>query len=415
MDAAVDDTSVAAERAPSPSLVPFFVIWTGQAFSLFGSSLVRFALVWYLTTSTGSAMVLAFASLVAMLPQVVLGPVAGALVDRWNRRTVLIVADSAIAVATAVLMVLFLFDLVQLWHIYVLNFARGLGDAFHRPAMQASTTLMVREKHLSRVQGLNQTRVGATGIFAPALAVLLLGLSSVEAVLAIDVGTALLAIVPLLFLRIPQPTPAAPDSAVKPSVLDDLQAGFRFLWGWPGLLGIIVISVISYTLMVPAYSLVPLLITERFAGGAAQLAWFQAASAAAILAGGLTLSLWGGFKRRVVTFLLSMALSGMGWVVIGVVPPNGLPVAIGAGFFRHHERYWRRLGVGHPTGSRATGAAGQSVCAGPGSSYGGGAGRARAGRAGRRCGGRPSLVPDRRTRHHRTGTSGFCQFSHNAG
>ena len=96
----------------------FFTIWTGQAFSLFGSSLVQFALVWWLTKQTGSATVLATATLVALLPQIVLGPLAGALVDRWNRRIIMIVADTSIALATLLLIYLFATDLVQVWHIY---------------------------------------------------------------------------------------------------------------------------------------------------------------------------------------------------------------------------------------------------------------------------------------------------------
>jgi hypothetical protein len=193
------------EPSPPPALTPFFIIWTGQAFSLLGSELVQFALVWYLTTSTGSATVLTFASLVAMLPKIFLGPVVGALVDRWNRRVVMIAADSLIALVTAGLAALFALNLVQVWHIYVLLFVRALGGTFHYPAMTASTTLMVPEKHLSRIQGLNSALSGLMGILAPALGALSLNLLPMMGILAIDVGTALLAILPLCFVFIPQP------------------------------------------------------------------------------------------------------------------------------------------------------------------------------------------------------------------
>src|SRR5512143_797409 len=97
----------------------FFAIWTGQAFSLFGSALVQFALIWWLTQKTGSATVLAMSSLVGMLPQIVLGPFAGTLVDRTSRRLVMIVADSLIALATVVLILLFWAGRVEVWHVYI--------------------------------------------------------------------------------------------------------------------------------------------------------------------------------------------------------------------------------------------------------------------------------------------------------
>ena len=118
----------------------FFTIWTGQAFSLLGSSLVQFALIWWITQKTGSATILATVTLVAILPQILLGPLAGALVDRWSRRAVMIVADSLIAAASLGLVYLFATGTVQVWHIYAISLIRSAGGAFHWPAMSASTS-----------------------------------------------------------------------------------------------------------------------------------------------------------------------------------------------------------------------------------------------------------------------------------
>ena len=128
-----------SQSIPKNWAARFFTVWGGQAFSLFGSALVQFALVWYLTKETGSATVLATATLVALLPQIVLGPFVGALVDRWNRRIIMIVADSAIAVATLGLIWLFASGLIEIWHIFLLMGVRSLGGAFHQPAMTSST------------------------------------------------------------------------------------------------------------------------------------------------------------------------------------------------------------------------------------------------------------------------------------
>src|SRR5512137_1696216 len=184
---------------------PFFIVWTGQIFSLLGSGLVQFALVWWLTKTTGSPVVLASATLAAILPGVFLGPFAGALVDRWNRRLVMIVADTAIAVVTIFLALLFWMGVIQPWHVFVVLFLRSLGGVFHYNAMSASTSLMVPEKHLARVAGLNQTLQGVLNIATPPLGALLLELLEMYYVVAVDVVTAAIAVTTLLFVAIPQP------------------------------------------------------------------------------------------------------------------------------------------------------------------------------------------------------------------
>jgi DHA3 family macrolide efflux protein-like MFS transporter len=129
----------------------FFTIWFGQAFSLLGSQLVQFALIWYLTQKTGSATTLALASLVGLLPTVLFSPIIGTLVDRWNRRLIMIVADAFIVVATIGLAVLFALNVIDVWHIYLLMFLRAIGGSFHQSAMGASTVLLVPKEQLTRV------------------------------------------------------------------------------------------------------------------------------------------------------------------------------------------------------------------------------------------------------------------------
>lgn len=313
------------------SMKPFFAIWIGQIFSLLGSELVQFALVWWLTKTTGSATVLALAAMMAVLPRVLISPIAGALVDRWNRRVVMILADGLIALAVIVLAVLFALDEVQIWQVYALMFIRATGAAFHWPAMQASTTLMVPEKHLSRIAGLNQALLGMASIAAPLLAALLLEVLPLQAILMIDVLTAVLAITLLFFIFVPQPERAeTTEQTSKPSIATDLSEALRYLKAWPALLMVLVIAMVVNLLAFPAMSLQPLLVTEHFAGGALQLAWLQSTVGIGMVAGGITLSVWGGFKRRVVTGLVALGLSGIGFAVVGVVSANALPLALGA-------------------------------------------------------------------------------------
>src|SRR5512134_2533055 len=209
----------------------FFTIWTGQALSLFGSALVQFALIWWLTQKSGSATVLAIAALVGMLPQIVLGPFAGALVDRWNRRVIMIAADGTIAIFSLLLAYLFATGTVQIWHIYAVMAVRALGGAFHYPAMAASTPLMVPGEQLTRINGLNQALQGVNSLVAPPVGALLLSILPTQGILLIDVGTALLAVLPLLFIPIPEPQRHAELQAqdVKPSLWQDVGAAFAYI------------------------------------------------------------------------------------------------------------------------------------------------------------------------------------------
>ncbi len=321
------------QQPPAKWRGPFFTIWTGQAFSLVGSRLAQFALVWWLTKTTGSATVLATATLVAILPGVVLGPFVGTLVDRWNRRTVMIVADGFIALVSAWLAYLFWTGSVSVWHVYIAMLARALGEAFHWPAMQASTSLMVPRDHLSRVAGLNQTMQGALNIVAPPLGAILLSLLPLHGILGIDLATASVAIVSLFLIAIPQPErTAAAGSGSQDSLWTDFRAGLRYVWGWPGLMAIVILAMIINFVVNPAFSLMPLLVTEHFHGGALELGWLEAAWGVGMLAGGLLLTIWGGFRRRVYTSLSGLVLSGTAIVVVGLAPEHGFPLALGGLF-----------------------------------------------------------------------------------
>ena len=302
----------------------FFTIWIGQAFSLFGSSIVQFSLVWWLTQKTGSATVLATATLFAVLPQILLGPFAGAFVDRWNRRIIMIVADGSIAMATAVLIYLFATNQIQVWQIYAAAIIRSIGGAFHQPAMTSSTSLMVPNRHLARVAGANQTLQGMNSILAPPLGALLLELYPTQAVLMIDILTAAIAILPLLFIPIPQPSKQLERAgeANKTSYFQDLREGFVYVVRWKGLLGIIILAMLLNFLLVPTSSFLPLVITKIFHGGAAELGWTQSLFGAGIIIGGIILSIWGGFKRRIITSFCGITGIGFGVLFTGLLPPN---------------------------------------------------------------------------------------------
>ena len=308
----------------------FLTVWGGQSFSLFGSALVQFALVWHLTRETGSATVLAIATLFAMLPQIVLGPFAGALVDRWNRRFIMMIADGAIAVATIFLIYLFATDQVQVWHIYLIMTIRSLGQAFHFPAMQASTSLMVPEKHLTRIAGANQTLNGAINIIAPPTGALLLEVLPMQGVLSIDIVTASLAILPLVFISIPQPVRAGEtgEEQTQGGFMQDVREGLRYVASWPGLLAILVMATVINFLLTPTSALMPLLVTKHFGLGALEFGLMDSAWGFGVILGGLILSAWGGFKRKVATSMMGVVGIGLGIIIVGLAPANMYWLAI---------------------------------------------------------------------------------------
>jgi len=336
------EISKTAQTEETRLMRPFFIIWTGQAISIFGSALVQFALVWYLTVQSRSAMVLTLATLVQMLPRTVLGPFVGVWIDRWNRRYVMQTADALTATVTIVLAVLFYLGRVQIWHIYVLLFAAALGQTMHSSAFTASTTLMVPANQLTRIGGLNQVLEGATAILAPPAGALLIEALPIQSILSIDVATAIIAVASLFFVKVPQPE--CSTTGERASMWQDVKSSFKYVWTWRGLAIVTGISMMLNFLFVPAFSLLSLIVFEYFKGSALQLGWMEAAFGFGMLAGGVLLSTWGGFEKRMNTMIVGTGLLGLMMVVIGTAPADCIFLAIGAMFL---------IGVGLSLGNGA--------------------------------------------------------------
>jgi MFS transporter, DHA3 family, macrolide efflux protein len=310
----------------------FFTIWSGQAFSVLGSHLVGFAFVWHLTETTGSATVLALGTLMTILPSVIISPIAGALVDRWNRKLVMIVFDGITALFTLIVAVLFYLESAQIWHLYMAMFVRSACGQFQWAAMSASTSLMVPKRHLSRIAGANQALQGTMNIIGPALGALMIAVLPMQWVLLLDVTTAAFAAGPLLFFSIPQPVrngnQAAAGDDEKPSLWQDLVAGFKYVLGWKSLMAIIVIAMLINFLINPAFALLPLVVTDHFGLGAYELGFINSAFGVGVILGGLVLSAWGGFKNRILTSLFALTISGGALLIIGVAPAHMYLLAV---------------------------------------------------------------------------------------
>ncbi|MFX1260899.1 MAG: MFS transporter [Promethearchaeota archaeon] len=312
-------------------LKDFMKILGGQGFSLVGSALVQFSLVWWLTITTGSAIVLAIATIMALLPQILISPFAGVLVDRWNRRKVMITSDGIAALMIVILAFLFAQGSASVFHVYGIMAIRSAVGVFQWPALQASVSLMVPDEHLSRINGLYQSLSGLAQIAAPPLGAMLLLIMPIQTILLIDIFTAALAIFPLMFIRVPQPD-REPPTQESSSILTDMMRGVRFLTRWRGGQFTLVAVMITNLILIPSMSLVPIFALVHFNGGAFELAWLQSALGVGMLVGGIALSVWGGFKRRMDTVVVAVVAMGIAILAVGMTPSGLLFLAV-AGLF----------------------------------------------------------------------------------
>lgn len=279
---------------------------------MFGSSVVGFALAWYLAKETGSATVLAMAMMVSIIPGVVLGPFIGPFIDRWNRKKIMIFGDLATMLLTLVLVVLFYTNTIQVWHIYIVMAGRAISGSFQQPALGASIPMIVPEKHLARANGLNMTLVGAINIVGPPVGAFLMEALEMQWVLSVDIITAVIAIGCLLPLGIPQPSRTT--LSFKSNIIGDMAQGFRYIVSWRGLLLLLILFSVMNFFAAPGNSLLPIFVTDHLGGEVFKLGWLQTARGAGVIAGGLILGIWGGFKRRIVTsftFIITQAIAIM--------------------------------------------------------------------------------------------------------
>ncbi len=310
----------------------FFTVWLGQSLSLIGSALTNFVLMWWITQTTNSASALALAGMMAMLPQALLGPIGGVIADRLNRRKVMIVADFVTALCMAILIALFAGGSIQLWHIYTLMFVRSSMQAFQSPAASASTVMLVPNNWIGRVAGMNQAVQGLMTIAAAPLGAVALAFLPVEGALMIDVATALLGIVPLFFFHLPQinaERQASPSRSIGfiASLLADMRIGLRFVLDHRGITALFAITGLVVLTIMPTFSLTPLLVKQHFRGGVNEVAFMEALSGIGFIAGGVLITLWPMFKRRIYTVMVSFAVACATVALTALAPGSMLLLA----------------------------------------------------------------------------------------
>ena len=300
-------------------MTAFTIVWIGQVVSLLGSAMTAFALTIWAFEETGQATVLALVAFFSFGPTVLLSPVAGALVDRWNRRLVMMLSDLAAGLSTIVVLILFATNQLEIWHLYVTGAFAGAFQAFQFPAYSAAVTMMLSKEQYARASGMLSLAQSASGVLAPVAAGALLGPVGIVGILLIDVVTFVTAVGTLLFVHIPQPEKTADGEESESNLLQQSVFGFRYIYRRPSLLALQ--TVFFFMNFVAAFTLVLLspMILARTGNDELLLGTVQSVGAIGGVAGGLVLSAWGGPRRRVHGVLLGMfGVSLLGQIPLGI-------------------------------------------------------------------------------------------------
>ena len=310
----------------------FTIVWVGQVISLLGSGMTWFALTIWAWEVTGTATALALVAFFSFGPTVLLSPIAGVVVDRWNRKLIMIASDAATGLMTVVVLLLHATGHLQVWHLYATGAIAGAFQALQFPAYSAAVSTMLPKDQYGRANGMLSLAESAGGVFAPLAGGILLGIVGLGGILVIDVVTFLVAIGALLVVYIPQPAVSKEGDAGRGSLWQESLYGFRYIWERPSLLGLQLVFLASNLTSSFGIAVFAPMLLARTGNDEITLASAQSALGIGGLVGSLLLSAWGGPRRRIHGVLLGMTLSSLlGTVVLGL--GDSLPVwAIGAFF-----------------------------------------------------------------------------------
>ncbi len=309
----------------------FMVIWLGQVVSMFGSGLTGFALGVWVYERTGSITEFTLIAVFGSVPGLLVSPFAGVLIDRWDRRKVLILSDIGAALGTVALVVLLITGRLEIWHIYLIVAFGAACMSVQVPAFMASITMLMPRQHFGRAAGLMQFGDSLARILTPMIAGLLIAAIQLQGVIAVDLVTFALAVLSLLLVRIPAPPPSAAGRAAQGSILKQAAYGWSYIVRHPGLVGLLTFFALVNLLLGFVIVLVtPLVLSFT---SAAELGVVLSAGAFGGLLGGLTMGAWGGPKQRIHGILGFSPFLGLGLLIMGLSPSVPL---IAAGLFLFH-------------------------------------------------------------------------------
>jgi len=295
------------------------VFLTSQMFTLFGSSLVQYAILWYITLETKSGLMVTISAISGFLPAFILSPFAGVWADRYDRKKLIILSDIGIAAATLVLAFFLMAGFEALWLMFVLSAVRSVGSGIQTPAVNALLPQLVPQEKLTRVNGINYSLQSGLMLVAPVASGALMSMTSLQNLLFIDIVTAGVAVaILMLFLHVKPHKKALQKQ--ESGYFEDLKLGFTYIRQHRFILHFFVFYAIIMFLIAPSAFLTPLQVTRTFSGTYWHLTVIEVVFFVGMLAGGGIMAAWGGMKNRIHTIALSGGIIGFGTLALGVVP-----------------------------------------------------------------------------------------------
>ncbi|MEK3856284.1 MFS transporter [Cytobacillus sp. FSL H8-0458] len=292
---------------------------SSQTISLFGSSLVQYAIMWHITLTTESGLMMTLYIICGFIPTFFLSPVAGVWADRYNRKMLIILADGLIAFSTLILAILFLMGYESIWLLFVMAAIRALGTGIQTPAVGAILPQIVPKEKLTKVNGVNGSIQAVIMFVSPMVSAALIAMASLEVIFFIDVLTAAIAIITLMaFVKVAVHEKAAAEQ--RASYFSDFKQGLHYVNSSPFLKKFFLFFAIFFVLMAPAAFLTPLQVTRTFGGDVWLLTAIEIAFSVGMMAGGGIIASWGGYPNKITTMTLASLIMGICTLALGIVP-----------------------------------------------------------------------------------------------
>ncbi len=298
----------------------FMFFWSGQLVSILGSTIIQFVLTWWITIETSSPLLLSLAMFVGFIPTIILTPIAGVFVDRWNRKALIGTVDFLQAAVTVVLLFLFRYDFVTIPILLIFLAVRGVFQAFHQPSLMALIPIMVPRKHLGRVNSIAFFFNSIIFLIGPIIAAFLYKFLAVYHILWIDAATFSIAVIPLIFIKIPKIIKEKVETKEKKKFFADLKVGFAFIKEKKGLLPLLGAFTGGNFFMMPLFTLLNLFIYSTHAGTETNLAFVLAFNQAGVIVGSILFIIWKGFKKKALGVIIGLLCMYSGFMFLTFAP-----------------------------------------------------------------------------------------------
>ncbi|MCR8842413.1 MFS transporter [Paenibacillus sp. SC116] len=292
---------------------------TSQTVSMFGSTLVQYAIMWHIVLTTQSGIMSTIYIICGLVPTFLLSPFAGVWADRYNRKKLILLSDSTIALSTLLLAILFLAGYDSLWMLFVISSIRAFGAGVQTPTVGALLPQLTPSDKLTKVNGINNSLQSFVFLLSPMLSGALLTIASIEFILFIDVITAAIAVlILLLFVRVPDHDKVSEQQSL--SYFEDMRSGFAYINKQRYVKTFFIYTACFMILVAPVSFLTPLQVTRSFGSEVWKLTAIEIVFSIGMIAGGLLVAFWGGFKNKIHTMALSSVAIGICTFALGIVP-----------------------------------------------------------------------------------------------